>query len=680
MKLGFYPRLAWDGIRKNRRMYLPYLLTCIGMVMMTYIVAFIQYAPVITNLNGGATVQALMQIGTAVMIFFAALFLFYTNSFLIKRRKKEFGLYHILGMGKGNLSRVLLWESVSIALVSLSLGLLFGIAFSKLVELGFVNLLEGEITYSLSLPTEAICVTVQAYAIIFVLLFLNTLRQIWFASAITLLHSENAGEKPPRANWLLGLIGILVLGAAYYIALKIDDPITAIYAFMIAVLMVIAATYLILIAGSVLFCRILQRCRGYYYKANHFVSVSSMVYRMKRNGAGLASICILATMVLVMISSTSALFIGGSSVIYSRYPREINTWFRMDNDKDMTEEDTAFFETTINGILERNHAIIDNVSKYHVVTVSGMLNGTEVIFDFNDAKNSLNLSNFSDVHQIYLVPIEDYNNMMGTNETLAKDEVLIYAPRNTFDGETFGFTGLKQYKVKEILEDCFVSPDMSMDIVPALMVIVPDLTAATEGLTGSDGINLIYQKWHYCFDTSLSDEDDIVLYEEINSEIRSLQQNGYDTFGYSIECRANETRSFYSVYGGLFYLGVILSAVFMLAAVLIIYYKQISEGYEDQARFEIMQKVGMTKRDIRRSINSQLLMIFFLPLGLAGLHLVFAFPIIEKLLLLFNLNNRALFIGTTLGSFLIFALFYAIVYRITSNAYYKIVSGGRAGE
>lgn len=681
MRLGFYPKLAADGIRKNRRMYLPYILTCTGMVMMTYIINYLKFAEAIAVLPGGATIQTFMNMGVIIITFFATLFLFYTNAFLIKRRKKEFGLYHILGMGKGNLSRVLFWESAFITVISLGFGLLFGMAFSKLVELGFANMMKGQITYSLSVPLKAVIFTVIPYLVIFGLLFLNTLRQIWFSSAISLLRSENAGEKPPKANWFIGILGVVILAAAYYLAVMIQDPIAAIGVFLVAVLMVILATYLIMIAGSVLFCRILQKKKNYYYRPNHFVSVSSMVYRMKRNGAGLASICILATMVLVMLSSTSALFIGGEDVIRNRYPREINTWFRVHENKDLTAEDRSMFETTIDGILKKHGADISDVTKYYSVSVSGMLDGGTVIYDTDDI-DQFNITNFSDVHQIYLVPLEDYNLMMEKQETLASDEVLVYAPRNTFSSDTFGFLGQKQYKVKGVIKDCFLSPDMAMDIVPSLMVIAPDVNEMSQGLVKAvkdtageeSAIQLGYKKWYYCFDTSLSSDEDIALHEEIKEAFRELQLNGYDTFVCSVESREYERQDFYSLYGGLFYLGIILSIVFLFAAVLIIYYKQVSEGYEDQARFEIMQKIGMTKKEIRKSINSQLLTIFFLPLLGAGLHLAFAFPIIEKLLLLFNLNNHTLFVCTTAGSFLVFAVFYSIVYRITSNAYYEIVS------
>lgn len=679
MKFGFYPRLALRGIQKNRRMYLPYILTCIGMVLMVYIINYLKFSDVIAAVPGGRTIQYIMNTGIYIIIFFAALFLFYTNAFLIRRRKKEFGLYNILGMGKMNLSRLLVWESLFVAVISLAAGLAGGIALSKLAELGLVNVLRGSVTYTLSVSGAGILNTAKPFLVIFLLLLLNSVRQIWFSSSISLLRSENTGEKPPKSNFILGTLGVVILGAAYYMALTIQDPIAAILIFIAAVIMVIAATYLIMIAGSVLFCRILQRNKRYYYKPNHFVSVASMVYRMKRNGAGLASICILATMVLVMISSTSALFIGGESVLRNRYPRELNVWIRMYENRDMTDEDMAMFRDTINGVLGKYGAVPDNVASYHSVNTAGLLNsdGT-VIFD-QSTINAFDIS-FTDVHQIYLVPVEDYNYMMGTNVVLAEDEVLVYAPRNTFRGDSFGFVGLRKYRVREIVKECFISPDVAMDIVPALVIIVPDVSAAAGGLVSADGTDLTYRKWYYCFDTSVGNSEDIALQSALGEAFRDLQLNGHDTFIVSVESREYERNDFYSLYGGLFYLGIALSIVFLFATVLIIYYKQVSEGYEDQARFEIMQKVGMTKRDIRKSINSQLLTVFFLPLAGAGMHLAFAFPIIEKLLLLFNLNNHTLFVCTTLGSFLIFAVLYGLVYRLTSNAYYQIVSGAKGKE
>lgn len=678
MKFGFYPKLALDGIRKNKRMYPPYILTCAGMVMMTYVINYLKTAEAIRILRGGEYIQVIMGLGVFVLTFFSLLFLFYTNAFLIRRRKKEFGLYNILGMGKKNIGWILLWETVFVALFSLIPGLIGGVAISKLAELGFVHMMEGKISYTLSVSVESILFTIILFSVIFLLLYMNALRQLWFSSAISLLRSENAGERPPRANWLFGILGFLVLGAAYYMAVSIKNPLQAILLFFVAVLMVIAATYLIMIAGSVWLCRMLQKRKNYYYKAKHFVTVSSMVYRMKRNGAGLASICILATMVLVMISSASTLFIGGEDMISTRYPREINAEFRLYENKYMEKEASSFFRDTIDRVLDERGVARTRVIDCRMVRTAGLLNGGDMICDTSKV-NGINAGTYSDLIQCYLISLEDYNVMMERDMTLADDEVLLYAEGIRFDGDTFGFQGAACYQIKERLSrgECFISGTAAMDIVPFITVIVPDLDDAVHIPGGTD---LFYSLWNYCFDTSLEDEEDMELNTVLKETFQELQDNGRDYFSFRFESRADNRTEFFSLYGGIFYLGIILSAVFIFAAVLIIYYKQVSEGYEDQARYEIMQKVGMTGREIKKSVNSQLLTVFFLPLLGAGLHLAFAFPIVEKLLLLFQLHNHTLFIGTTIGSFLVFALFYVVVYRITAGVYYQIVCGAKGRE
>lgn len=324
MKKGFYSKLAWSGIRKNKKLYTPYLLTCIGMVMMFYIISFLSTSRVLQSMPGGDTMQSMLELGCGVIGVFSLIFLFYTNSFLLRRRKREFGLYNILGMGKRNLARVLLWETLIVAGLSLSLGLFAGFVLSKFAELGMLNILSADVTFSLTVEPGAIGQTLLLFAVIFALILLNTLRQIHLSNPIALLHSGNTGEKPPKANWILALAGFLLLAAAYYLAVTIEDPVAALIWFFVAVVMVIVATYLLFVAGSVAICRILQKNKKYYYKTNHFVSVSSMVYRMKRNGAGLASICILCTIVLVMLSSTVCLYSGTEDSLRSRYPRNIN--------------------------------------------------------------------------------------------------------------------------------------------------------------------------------------------------------------------------------------------------------------------------------------------------------------------------------------------------------------------
>lgn len=678
MKVGFYPKLAAGSIRKNKRMFTPFILTCTGMVMMFYIIMYLAASDVLAPLIGAETLRSVFALGSWVIAIFAAIFLFYTNSFLIRHRKKEFGLYNILGMGKRNIARLLFWEMLIIAAVSVSAGLVAGIAFSKFAELGMVNVMHGEVTYDLSVSFPAILRSVQVFGVIFLLLFLNAIRQVQFASAVSLLHSENAGEKPPKGNWVFGILGIVLLAAAYYLAVTIKDPITALVTFFAAVIMVIVGTYLVMIAGSVVFCRLLQKKKNYYYKPNHFVSVSSMVYRMKRNGAGLASICILATMVLVMMASTTCLYFGEESAINLRYPRDINMEFRFTEVSALSDEHIAALKSGIQAELEARNITPENGYYYRTASLSGVLDGTTVDVNPSDIDPAEAMTS---MRLIYFVSLADYNRLMGTNETLSDGETLIYTNRDSYQGDIITFRDASTFQIKKTVDDFYQSGDSAMDMMSSVTLIVPDLESATKGLMSlADfrGDQLVQLRWLYHFDTGGEAAQQISLYSDLRNIFTDTSVK--ERLGYSscyMESQENERADFYGVFGALFYIGIILSIVFILAAVLIIYYKQISEGYEDQSRFEIMQKVGMTRRDIRKTINSQLLTVFFLPLLLAAIHIVFAFPIIQKLLLMFQLNNVPLFAATTAISVAVFAVFYAIVYRLTSGSYYKIVGGVR---
>lgn len=678
MKRGLYRKLAWIGIGKNRRLYTPYILTCTGMVMMYYIVLFLSKSPLLDQMSGGGTISGMLGFGSWVIAVFALIFLFYTNSFLVRRRKKEFGLYNILGMGKRSIAGILCWETLMIAGIAFLAGSVSGIALSKLAELGLVNIIHGQVNYSVSVSFGALAQTFLMFAGIFLLIFLNTLRQIHASSPMALLRSENSGEKPPKANWILGISGVLLLAAAYYLAVTIKDPVTAFVMFFAAVLMVIAGTYLLFIAGSVVFCRALQKNKNYYYKPNHFVSVSSMVYRMRRNGAGLASICILGTMVLVMISSTACLYIGAEDSLRTRYPREITADICLNDTAHMRSENIDHLRAVITETAKKNGTGQINVMDYRTASCVGILKEGRLKTDIS-AVTDFDAETYGDICRVYMVPLEDYNRMTGTNEILDRDQVLLYSYRMEYESDSFAVEGGNTYKIKRIVDQFQLSGNPAMDMLPSVFVVLPDLEEGIKPLQAiedSDGDNTLFLHWFYGFDTGIEDQKQQEVCEKIHEQIRSLSMDGRNgIYSYSCESAAANRGDFYGTFGGLFFLGLLLSLVFIAAAVLIIYYKQISEGYEDQSRFEIMQKVGMTKKDIRKSINSQLLTVFFLPLVMAGIHLAFAFPMVRKLLMLFNLVNLKLFILVTLISFFVFALCYTLVYRITSNAYYNIVSG-----
>lgn len=678
MKIGFYPRLAWSGIRKNKELYIPYLLTGMGMIMMYYIVSYLYTSSLLGTVRGGSVVATFMGLGRFVIGAFSVIFLFYTHSFLIRRRKREFGLYSILGMNKHNLARIMIWESVMVICISLASGLAFGILFSKLAELLMNYILQADVNYSMRINPENVKQTVILYLIIFLLILVVTLRQVHVADPIQLLRSENVGERPPKANWPMALIGAVLLGIAYYLAVSIENPITAILWFFLAVLLVIGGTYLLFIAGSVALCRLLQKNKRYYYKTNHFVSVSSMVYRMKRNGASLASICILCTMVLVMLSSTVCLYGGQESSLRSRHPRNIMTDNRANSYEDLREENYTPVRAAIEEVLTAHQqtATAHNILDYSYVVLEGILHDGIMETGLWDDYH-FDSATYRDVWEIFVVSLADYNRLMGTQETLEPGQLLMYTSKMWFRQDSFQFAGTDQvWQVKPARSFVGNSVD-SMQIIPSMFLFVEDVESFIEPMTGwADfyGDPLLQYDWIYGFDLDCSVEEQGTIYYEIKRELSYLPGQGLPLYC-TAESVATNRGSYREMYGGLFFLGIMLSIVFVLATTLIMYYKQISEGYEDRSRFEILQKVGMTRKEVKKTINSQVMTVFFLPLLVAGIHLGFAFPFLYKGLMLMNFNNLWLLLQVTIAVYLLFGVGYVVVYRITSRAYYHLVGG-----
>lgn len=666
MRFGFYLKLALSGIRNNKKTYVPYILTGIGMVMMYYIVAFLSCSSSVTSMHGGGVVREFLSLGSNVIALFALILLFYTNSFLMKRRKKEFGLYNILGMGKNNLSRVLIWETLIISAVSIIGGLGCGILFSKAVELFIGRMLGSNVSFRFEILQRPISKAFIIFAVIFILILINSLRQIYFSKPIELIHSESVGEKPPKGNWFIALIGAGLLFAAYYISVTISDPVSAVVLFFVAVLMVIFATYLLFIAGSVVFCRLLQKNKAYYYKTNHFISISSLVYRMKRNGAGLASICILSTMVLVMISSTFCLYIGGEENLRNRYPRDIimDLW---SIDEGITDQ----AHNLITNTLDEYDLEADNLLHYRYLGVAALQKDGKMLLDQKMIDQPYS---YADMRQLYIIPLDDYNQIMGTSEVLQDGEVMICASKCHYDYDTLEVEQMPSFNVRKAPEAFVANGESQSLIFPSLFIFVKDIETLEQFYENQLEI---YQEEasrlcdYYGFDLDCDEKTKIEIAEKI---VSTPWAEDATSCGFSLECRAESREDFLAVNSGFFVLGILLGTVFICGTVLIMYYKQIVEGYEDQARFDILQKVGMTKEEIRKSINSQILTIFFVPLLTAGVHIIFAFPVVAKLLLLFGLTNTKLFVMVNVGTYLVFAAFYILFYMATSRAYYKIVS------
>ena len=657
MKTLFYPGLAASNIRKNARTYIPYMLTCIGSIAMFLIMESLRRSQSLFESYGGAHLSVVLFYGSIVLGVFSFIFLFYTHSFLIKRRKKEFGLYNILGMEKRHISRVMLFETLYVALITLAVGCATGIVLSKLVFLVLRRILHFPVTIEFEFSPSALLVTLALFGAIFLLTWLNTLRQIHLANPIELIRAGSAGEREPKTKWIMTIIGLICLGVAYYISLTTVSPLDAFFLFFIAVLLVVAGTYCLFVAGSIALLKLLRKNKRYYYKTNHFTAISGMIYRMKQNAVGLANICILCTAVLVLFSTTVSLYAGMDDLIRTRYPRNI-----------VVELDNVSAERA----KEADRLIEQACAEYGVQPQSVLKNRSMVLttiqqgasFTVQPGEYAYNASSYANV---FCVPLEDYNQMTGKSVALAPDEVLLYTVNGSLSGETITF-GSRQFTIKQRVDDIDVALSQLAMIINTYYIVTPDAQTIADIYGEFADTPAPELDYYYGFDTDADEQTQIEL---TNALSQMVEDEGFD--GYA-EGAAESRNSFYILYGSLMFIGIFIGLMFMMATVLIIYYKQISEGYDDRERFTIMQKVGMSREEVKKSIHSQVMTVFFLPLIVAAVHVAFAFPIIAKLLAMLNLTNTMVFIWGCVITFLIFAVIYAIVYALTARVYYRIVS------
>ena len=681
MRRGFYFRLAAEGISKNRKFYFPYILTCICMVMMFYIVAYLSMSADFSGIFGGDMLQSMLGFGVFVIGIFSLIFLYYTNSFLIRRRQKEFGLYNILGMGKRNLVKILLWENILTAVVSIAAGLVFGILFSKLAEMAAVKILGGKTGFDMNFAAKPVMWTVILFLAITLLIMLRMVVSIFRLRPVEMLRSENTGEKPPKANWLLAILGAALLGAAYYLAVAVLDPMAAMVLFFLAVVMVILATYFLFIAGSVALCRLLQKNKRYYYKTKHFISLSSMTYRMKRNGAGLASICILSTMVLVTVSSTTCLFAQSEDAVGKRYPKDLSVQISFADQTTLSEKDTEPYISAVEEILDEHGEAAENLEDYRMYSLTVYQAGAEFMIDLAAGEQSGQIdTDNGEFRGVYVIPLEDYNRLSGTETELADDEALIYPYKMEYEYDTVHFEGFDTWKAEKMEKEPFRIGEADANARGCLLVVAKDVSVLeqmcrikNDSLEG-EGVSSI--KRCYSFDMGCGDEEQSEIYDEIRDRFMALSEeddSGNYVYWYA-ESKAASRAEYVALFGGLFFLGILLGAVFLFGTVLIMYYKQISEGYEDQDRFDILMKVGMTRREVKQSINSQVLTVFFLPLVVSGIHTAFAFPMISKMVTILGVTDQKFLITVTAACYLIFAAFYIVMYLVTSGEYFRIVS------
>lgn len=649
----FYPKLAITTIKKNGKVYFPYMLTCIGSIAMFYIMHSISINTGLDIMNGGKQLKMILNLGKWVIAIFSVIFLLYTNSFLIKRRKKELGLYNILGMEKKHISKLMFYETLIIAFVTLVSGITIGILLSKLMFLVLLKILDFGVTLNFHIAKESILSTTLLFICIYLIMLLNNLRQIHISNPIELLMSGNTGEREPKTKWILTLIGVVSLGAGYYIALIIENPISALNLFFIAVLLVIVGTYALFTAGSIAILKALKKNKNFYYKSRNFINVSNMIYRMKQNAVGLANICILSTAILVVLSTTVSLYIGINDMLKNRYPNDI-----IINASIMPEE------------VEKVNSIIKTETEKSELTNTGNLKHgyiSEIAIQKGNkfTVENIQAASITNINTLLFITVDDYNQLEDKSVHLEQGEVLIYGDNNTLQGNSVEIFN-KQFNIKEFIEPLKIKREME-NIINGYYIIVPDIDSINKIKEAAGDEKEKGIEYYYGLDVEGSIEKQLELIYAIQ---KSLSNNSIEA---SVEGMANDRESFFSIYGGLFFIGLFLGLLFIMATVLIIYYKQISEGYDDKERFEIMQKIGMDKREVKKSINSQILMVFFLPLVMSIIHLAFAFKMITRLLRTFNLTNIKLFLMCCGSTILIFIVFYMIVYYATSKVYYKIV-------
>ena len=676
MNRGLYRKLAFNNIKKNSNTFLPFSLSGIAMTAMFYMLYSIRVQAEDNTFFGARTMREILGFGIVVCGIVAVFVLFYTNSFLMKRRTKEFGLYSILGMEKKHIAKVVFWEIAMVGAFSIIAGLLAGMLFSKLMFMVLLRMLQIETDFAFGISVAALRFTFVLFAGTFAFIMIVNAIRIALLKPMDLMRSEKAGEREPKAKWLLALLGVVSLLIGYYLALSVDNPVKAIGTFFIAVLFVIAGTYLVFISGSIALLKILKKNKNYYYQKNHFITVSGMMYRMKQNAAGLSTICVLSTAVLVVISGTVSLYVGTDDSIRSRYPKDVMTTYLYEKDRNEDAEWEGGFPYHYNySVL--TPAISKCANKYHVA-----IKDIQQYYSFSDYGHwehnqytTTDIMSLDTEAEITVFILEDYNTFAGEEISLKDGEVLAWFSDDIqLEGNTIDITG-KQYQIAKVVKE-IPFPMPYGDNFGQICLIVSDFEALKEI---RDIVNESYREneeydfdinisYNYNFDLKGSAEDKEVFCTNLRDEINKTKIAHLA----DVLCIDIDRKDFYAIYGSLFFVGIFIGTIFLITTVMIIYYKQISEGFDDRERFVILQKVGMSKKEVKSVIRSQILLVFFLPILLAVIHICFAFNIIREMLVLLELTNVALFIGCTVATIAVFAIVYAIVYSLTAKTYYRI--------
>lgn len=670
MHKGIFSRLAKQNIRNNKSTYIPYMITCIFCIAMIYMMEFLRDCPTLDQaVRQADEVRMIVFTGEIVVEIFCIIFLIYSNSFLMKRRQKEIGLYNILGMERNHIGIVMFLETIITSIGSLAGGIAAGIIGSKLALLLLLKLLHIPSVLGFYISVKGIFTCLFMFGIIFLMILFLNLAKIHLSRPVELLRGNNTGEKEPAAKWLMALIGFICLGAGYYLAVTTESPIKAITIFLLAVILVMAGTYLLFTAGSIVILKFLRRRKSFYYRTGNFISISGMLYRMKQNAIGLASICILSTGVLLMISMTVSIYFGMNDIMLNRYPYDVD----MSVTSISEEECQTAIEAFEKAIADNKVPVEKSVEEIYLDIVCSK-NGDQILI-----KPTNTIRNSDSVLVLSLLNQAEYERLTGISANLNDGEIFAWYP-STVQKDSVTVDE-KEFTVKKWMDKNPLTCGEDAVSDNAVLVVTDEdfkkfdemRTEMYKGVSSAPaGEDLTL---HLGLDITGSETEKIEFGTPVMETVKDLKKSGglSENAWIISGIRQQEYESYYADNGSLLFIGIFLGSLFLMGTAMIIYYKQISEGYEDQKRFEIMQKVGLSRREVRSSVRRQILMVFFLPLLMAMLHITMAFPMIRRLLLLFGMTNTKLFIGCTAGTVLIFAVVYGLIYLMTARSYYHIV-------
>lgn len=671
-----YLRLAWSNLKNSRQFYLPYVIAGMLSAMMFYTMCAIQGNDGLSKMRGGSSVQIVLYFGVVVVGVFVSIFLFYTNSFIMKRRKKELGVYNILGMEKIHVAKIMAWETVFSFLIAVGGDLITGIVFQKLLTMFLYRLTGLEAAIPFYISGWGCLHTAEMFGAIYVCILLYNLMQIRLSNPVELLHSGNTGEREPKTKIIQAVLGILCIVTGYYIAITTDNPVKAVSLFFVAVMLVIVGTYFLFNAGSIAFLKLLRKNKRYYYQTRHFTTVSGMIYRMKQNAVGLANICILSTMVLVVISMTVCMYAGIEDELKTQYPAELELIF-YDPDGQQDAQTFNRMADEIERVIKENGRVITGKQKGSYVGTAVAMTGNKITALDRSAMD------FSNMYVLEIMTKDGFEEYMQETIPDIPDGSVAVMMDSVYEQDTI-VMGNTEYPVEQSMK--FPIRDAVSEFVGgSVILIVKDENALenmrkqlaameTEAYGEERTVDLTYVM---NFDMSGTGEEKIACANAVRERVSEWQNDETNPKTMRLDCnvisRAEGHIDYETSNGGLLFLGLFLGSMFLMITVLIIYYKQISEGYEDKERFAIMEKVGMSNEEVKATIRSQVRMVFFLPLATAACHLAAAYPMLKKLLALVSLYNGTLFAWCLAGTVLVFGLIYLAVFIITSKSYYKIV-------